>query len=77
MWCPSPALDHVLCVHRKNGAVTLNIPVEQELEEGTRLWEILFAVFDELFVENLAHPLERVCLPLVAEETFAQLVGHC
>ena len=25
----------------------------------------------------LSHPLESVCLPLVAEETFAQLVGYC
>ena len=52
----SPALhhDHVLCVHRKNGAITMNVPVEQELEEGIRRWKkILFAVFDELVVENL------------------------
>ena len=52
VWCASPALhhDHVLCVHRKNGAATMNIPVEQELEEGTKRWKkILLAVFDETF----------------------------
>ena len=63
MWCASLALhhDHVLCVHRKTGAVT--IPVEQELEEGTRRWKkILFAVFDELFVENLGSSVAKCVL---------------
>ena len=65
MWFASPALhhDHVLCVHRKNGAVTMNIPVEQELEEGTRRWKtILFAVFDERFVENLGSSVGKCVL---------------
>ena len=40
----------------------MNIPVEQELEERTRRWKkILFAVFDELFVENLGSSVGKVC----------------
>ena len=68
MWCASLALHHNhaihgLCVHRKNGAVTMNIPVEQEPEEGTRRWKkILFAVFDELFVENLGSSVAKCVL---------------
>ena len=51
---------------------------KQELEEGTRRWKkILFAVFDELSSRILAHPLESVCLPLVAEDSFAQVVEYC
>ena len=40
----------------------MNIPVEQELE-GTRRWKkILFAVFDELFVENLGSSIGKCVL---------------
>ena len=41
----------------------MNIPVEQELEEGTRRWKkILFAFFNELFVENLGSSVGKCVL---------------
>ena len=67
MWCTSPALhhDHVLFVHRKDGAVTMNIPVEQvknlkKEQDGGK--KVLFAVFDELFVENLGSSVGKCVL---------------
>ena len=53
----------------------MNIPVEQELEEGDggKRSSLLFST--NLSSRILAHLLESGCLPFVAEETFAQLVG--
>ena len=61
----------------KNGAVTMNIPVEQELEEGTRRWKkILVAIkFSSLSAPTKIDKSEFTILVAVFDELFVENLG--